>query len=233
MMEQMYRRNRERSRGQNRNLMPKPKLPYQKTLLRQSLFCLVVFVACLMVSLSNEPKMEFAKNAIRLMVETETDFAALPQKAGSFFSGLFAQEEPGDEAGQLGHLVMPVEAAVTSPFGIRTDPNQGENAFHYGVDLAAAEGEKIKCAAQGEALEVSENAEYGKFIIVGHEGDVKTLYAHCGETLPKAGDKIAAGQVIGTVGATGNATGPHLHFEIQKGDTWLNPADFLELSQHD
>ncbi len=233
MMEQMYRRNRERSRTQSRSTPKKAKPPYKQTLIRQSLFCLVVFVGCLGILLSENPKAERAKQTIRLIIETKTDFAAMPKQLGDFFQALFSTDPDAPGETDIANLILPIDAPVTSPFGLRTDPNGGREAFHYGVDLGGTAGDKIKCAATGKAIEVSENADYGKFVLVEHSGGVMTLYAHCAETLPQAGDEIARGQVIATVGATGNATAPHLHFEIRKGDTWLDPADFLEFDKND
>lgn len=231
-MEQTYRRQRERTAPRTRTNPSKPKGNYKQTLIRQSLFCLIVFVGCLSVYLSKDAAMAPAKNSIKLIVDTQTDFRSIPKSIGSFFQSLFSGEDKQlAEKSLLADLVLPVNAPVTSPFGLRTHPTDGEEAFHYGVDFGAAEGEKIQCAAAGEAAEAGESPEYGNYILVKHSDSIYTLYAHCQEVLPKVGDAISAGQVIATVGATGNVTGPHLHFEIRDGDTWLDPANFLNLSQ--
>ena len=236
MMEQVYRRQRTGTR--RTNTQPKPGGAYKKSLFKESLFCLAVFIFCLVVFLSEGSFATSCKNGIRLIVNTQTDFATMPDSIGSFFRSLFAKDESQNpEEDLLANLVLPVEAPVTSPFGLRTHPTDGEEAFHYGLDFGAAAGDKIKCAAKGEATEVGESPEYGNYIVVRHSENIYTLYAHCQELLPKAGDSISAGQVIATVGQTGNATGPHLHFEIRDGDTWLDPAKFLnvhtEESKHD
>ncbi len=229
-MEQTYRRTRSNTAGKSRQT--KSGGAYKKTMIKQSLFCLAVFIFSLFIFLSGSDVFTPVKNSIRLIVNTQTDFREAPDSVRSFFHSLFSAENNADsEKDLLAKLVLPVEAPVTSPFGLRSHPVEGEDAFHYGVDFGAPAGEKIKCVASGEAIEVGESPEYGNYIVVRHSENIYTLYAHCEELLPKTGDSISAGQVIATVGQTGNATGPHLHFEIRDGDTWLDPAKFLNLPQ--
>ncbi|MBQ2696208.1 MAG: M23 family metallopeptidase [Clostridia bacterium] len=231
-MEQVYRRRSSESSARLRYTGTKTPSPYKKTLVKQSVFCLLVFAFCLFVKVTPNRALLPAKNSINLIINTKTDLTKIPGQIQSFFTSLTAKDTESNLGDKelLTRLVKPVEAPLTSPFGLRTDPENNEEAFHYGVDLGAPMGEKIKCAAEGEATEVGENAEYGNYIVVRHSETVYTLYAHCQEVLPKTGDAITAGQVIATVGDTGNATGPHLHFEIRDGETWLDPAKFLELS---
>lgn len=118
-------------------------------------------------------------------------------------------------------------AAVSSEFGYREHPVQGEERFHYGVDLAADSGSAIACFADGSVTAVGESNSYGKYLIVAHEGGLATLYAHCSAILVSSGSAVKRGQEIARVGETGMATGPHLHFELHDGSTYLNPTYYV------
>lgn len=118
-------------------------------------------------------------------------------------------------------------AAVSSPFGYREHPVQGEERFHYGVDLAAESGTPVTCFADGSVTAVGESNSYGKYLIVAHEGGRATLYAHCSSVLVSSGSAVKRGQEIARVGETGMATGPHLHFELHDGGTYLNPIYYV------
>lgn len=231
-MEQIYRRQSTELPYRRRSSTAEAS-PYKKTLLKQSAFCLLVLCGCFFIKTSQNPSLEPAKKIIQAVVDTNTDFKQIPTQFQAFIRSLLPKEEERALGSKdlLAHLTAPVEAPITSPFGLRSDPNKGDEAFHYGLDLGAPQGDKIKCAANGTVEEAGQNAEYGNYIIIRHSDTVTTLYAHCQELLPQTGDAVSAGQVIATVGATGNATGPHLHFEIRDGETWLDPAKFLEFSQ--
>ena len=228
-MEQIYRRR----NGYRTPPHAKEKIPgnYRKKLLRYSLFCLLLFMGCLFVKTSPNPELEPIRRSISLIVSTTTDIKNIPRYLSEQFNILTDRGEHDEKSDILTRLVPPVMAPVTSPFGLRQDPSTGEESFHYGVDLGAPGGEKIKCAASGEVTESGMSPEYGNYMVVRHSETVYTLYAHCAEVLPVAGDTVKAGQVIGTVGDTGNATGPHLHFEIRDGETWLNPEELLSFGE--
>lgn len=104
------------------------------------------------------------------------------------------------------------DGSVTSGFGER-DYN-GEKQFHKGTDIAAEEGTAVCAAGDGRVVTAEENSSYGKYIVIEHNGEVKTLYAHCSALLCKKGDTIKAGTKIALVGHTGDADGAHLHFEV-------------------
>ena len=118
-------------------------------------------------------------------------------------------------------------AAVSSFFGYREHPVQGEESFHYGVDLAADSGTPVTCFADGSVTAVGESNSYGKYLIVAHEGGYATLYAHCSAVTVSSGSAVEKGQEVAKVGETGIATGPHLHFELHDGSTYLNPIYYV------
>ena len=115
-------------------------------------------------------------------------------------------------------LTIPLKGTITSRFGLRDI----EPKYHTGIDIAANTGTKIVAAIDGTVSEVSSEGEYGNHIIIKTD-DITTLYAHCNKLLVKEGEKVKKGDNIAEVGSTGNATGPHLHFEIKKEDRLINP----------
>lgn len=121
----------------------------------------------------------------------------------------------------------PLSGEVSSPFGYRDHPTAGAERFHYGLDLAAEEGTKIACFADGTVKAVGESSSYGKYLIVTHTGGVETLYAHCSAVTVSSGQTVGRGETIAKVGATGMATGPHLHFELQREGVYLNPIYYV------
>ena len=121
----------------------------------------------------------------------------------------------------------PLEGVVTSPFGWRESPVNGEGEFHYAVDLAAEEGTEILAFAEGTVRAVGDSSSLGHYLILDHEGAYSTLYAHCSRSIAAAGSEVRCGQAIAEVGQSGNATGPHLHFQLYQGSTYLNPIYYL------
>jgi murein DD-endopeptidase MepM/ murein hydrolase activator NlpD len=116
---------------------------------------------------------------------------------------------------------------VSSNYGERIHPLTGERHFHAGVDLRAGEGTAILAAAPGVVKRSGERGGYGNAIEVDHGNGLSTLYAHASELNVREGQQIAAGQEIGAVGATGRATGPHLHFEVRLNGKPIDPRRAL------
>jgi murein DD-endopeptidase MepM/ murein hydrolase activator NlpD len=139
---------------------------------------------------------------------------------------------PPSAAGQTagsGTMTLPVAGPVTSPFGSRSSPASGAQEFHEGIDIGAAQGTPIRSAASGTVSFAGQMSGYGNIVIVKHAGGLSTRYAHQSAMLVTAGQPVAAGEVIGAVGATGDATGPHLHFEVRLNDVAVNPVPYLGL----
>lgn len=124
-------------------------------------------------------------------------------------------------------FAAPVTATVSSPFGLRSDPFTGEEKFHYGIDLAAAEGTSVAAFAAGTVRTVGDSAVLGNYLILDHEGGYSTLYAHCSRVLAAAGERVTLGETVAEVGQSGSATGPHLHFELHRGSLYLDPMYYL------
>ena len=129
---------------------------------------------------------------------------------------------------------MPVPMGYySSNYGYRLDPFTGRSTFHTGVDLIAPPGTQVVAAAGGVVATVGFNSEYGNMVDVDHDNGLTTRYAHLTRSLVKVGDVVMKGQNIALVGATGRATGPHLHFEVREKGIPLNPNKFLSLGKND
>ncbi len=122
-----------------------------------------------------------------------------------------------------GGFIRPVNGPIVSGFGMRYHPILKVNRMHNGVDIAAPHGTPIKAAADGEVIFAGYRRGYGNTLIIDHGGGVATLYAHCSALAVGEGTMVRQGQVIGYVGATGLATGPHLHFEVRRNGEPVNP----------
>lgn len=116
---------------------------------------------------------------------------------------------------------------VSSPFGPRRDPFGGGWRQHRGVDIAAPHGTRVYSVQDGRVAAVGSNGVLGKYIIVAHFAGYSSLYAHLSRIYVARGEGVSGGETIGTIGSTGRSTGPHLHFELRRGQLHLNPSDFI------
>ena len=121
----------------------------------------------------------------------------------------------------------PVQGTLTSGFGYRQHPTDGVTRFHYGADIAAETGTDIVCFADGVVTATGESTSFGKYCTVEHGGGFTTLYAHCSKVTAISGAAVRRGEKLAEVGATGQATGPHLHFALQREGIYLNPVYYL------
>lgn len=124
-----------------------------------------------------------------------------------------------------------VTTRVTSEFGQRADPLQGDARFHTGVDLAAPSGTPVMSPLDGIVKAAGVRGGYGKAVEIDHGNGVTTLYAHNSELAVKPGETVKAGQVIAAVGQSGRATGPHLHLEVRVDGKPINPRSALNAYQ--
>ncbi|MDR0952461.1 MAG: M23 family metallopeptidase [Oscillospiraceae bacterium] len=121
----------------------------------------------------------------------------------------------------------PVAIGYTSAFGYRLHPIHNEVRFHYGADFEAWTGDYITAFAAGTVIAAQEFDGFGLTLIIDHGGGFTSLYAHCSELNVGYGDTVELGQIVALVGATGDVTGPHLHFELEYNDKNLNPEFYL------
>ena len=120
--------------------------------------------------------------------------------------------------------VTPVQGLVTSRFGAVSNIR---SSAHTGTDIACPKGTPIKVVASGTVIFSGRSGSYGNLIKIDHGNGVETWYAHCTDLYGVEGQKVNAGDVIATVGSTGNSTGNHLHIEIRVNDVAINPQKYL------
>lgn len=126
-------------------------------------------------------------------------------------------------------LSLPIRGyTVTSGYGWRSDPFTGKTDFHTGIDLAVAEGTGIHPAWNGIVQKSVWNASYGNYVQILHENGLVTRYCHMQYIFVRQGQQVSSEDVLGTVGQTGAATGPHLHFELFCNDVRYDPTKALE-----
>jgi murein DD-endopeptidase MepM/ murein hydrolase activator NlpD len=132
----------------------------------------------------------------------------------------FYMASPGVD-GQTLDFTWPVDGRIISPFGKR------HGGWHAGMDIKAEAGTPILAAAPGVVISSGQERAYGRVIRIEHDGGFVTVYAHNLENLVEAGDRVSGGTIIATVGRTGRATAPHLHFEVRHEGMVYNPLHLL------
>ena len=119
-------------------------------------------------------------------------------------------------------FINPTSGSISSRFGSRT------SGTHTGLDICGPTGTPIRAAASGTVSYVNySNVSYGNCIKISHGNGVETLYAHLSNIYVVEGQGVSAGELIGTMGSTGNSTGPHLHLEIRSNGSALNPEYYI------
>ena len=126
--------------------------------------------------------------------------------------------------------MWPVEGPVTGSFGERIDPFNGEGAFHTGVDISTVYGQSVIAPADGVVVFAAEAGGYGHLLILEHGHGISTRYGHLAGFAAVVGQSVRRGDIIGYVGRSGRATGPHLHYEVRIQDVPVNPHKYLRIS---
>lgn len=123
--------------------------------------------------------------------------------------------------------IWPVNGRLMGSYGHRDDPFSGEGAYHSGVDISAPVGTAVKAAADGVVTFAAFSGGYGRLVVIDHGRGLETMYAHLSKFDVIDGQEIRRGEILGRVGQSGRATGPHLHYEVRIGHTPVNPYKFL------
>jgi murein DD-endopeptidase MepM/ murein hydrolase activator NlpD len=123
--------------------------------------------------------------------------------------------------------MWPVNGQLMSRFGDREDPFSGEGAFHKGVDISAPMGTPVHAAADGVIYSAEYFAGYGRVVVIDHGHGMQTWYAHLSRFDVIPGEEIRRGEILGSSGASGKVTAPHLHFEVRMGGNPVNPYKYL------
>lgn len=146
-------------------------------------------------------------------------YAARDEKESTASAGGASQTTVSTDA--KGKFKWPVDGRLTSGYGVRNGRR------HDGIDIAAPRGTPVTASKAGEVVFSSRLRGYGNLILLKHDGDVFTVYAHNSRNLKQKGDKVQQGEVIARVGTTGRSTGPHVHFEVREGSKAKNPMLYL------
>ena len=136
-------------------------------------------------------------------------------------------------AADLAPVHQPIASGTrtSSTFGNRKDPFTGRLAFHSGLDYAAPHGSKVLSAGAGTVTFVGQMSGYGNVVEVTHGNGLVTRYGHLSSFIAKQGQKVSTGTPIARVGSTGRSTGPHLHFEVRRSDSAVDPARYLKVGR--
>jgi murein DD-endopeptidase MepM/ murein hydrolase activator NlpD len=160
-------------------------------------------------------------------------FARLDSITFSSQSGVFEIQQVISRLSQQTTLLAsipslaPLDGWITSAFGKRTSPFTGEPAIHKGLDVAAPLGTPIFSPADGVVLFAGQRAGFGNYILIAHGVGITTGYGHNAQNLVTAGQVLNRGDQVATVGQTGRATGPHLHYEVILNGRTVDPAKFI------
>ncbi|MCS7214889.1 MAG: peptidoglycan DD-metalloendopeptidase family protein [Thermodesulfovibrio sp.] len=125
-------------------------------------------------------------------------------------------------------LGWPVKGEITSYFGKREHPKYGYEEIHTGIDISIPSGNEIRATADGIVVFSGYQGRNGNVVIINHGYDFTTVYAHNKQNLVSTGQKVKRGDVIAISGSTGSTTGPHLHYEVWKNNTPVNPLSYLK-----
>jgi len=136
-------------------------------------------------------------------------------------------KDRGEEVSRGVPTLWPVRGLVTSPFGARTSPYGEGREMHPGIDISASYGSPVTAAGNGAVIFAGRDPGYGGVVIVAHGGQLDTLYGHLSALYVRDGQSVRRGQAIGAVGATGRATGAHLHYEVRVNGAPVDPRRYL------
>ncbi|HEX3467919.1 MAG TPA: peptidoglycan DD-metalloendopeptidase family protein [Candidatus Elarobacter sp.] len=132
------------------------------------------------------------------------------------------------EPGAPGQLMWPVSGPITSPFGWRMHPVYHRMILHRGIDIAVPTGTPVAAAAEGKIIVASYQGDCGNMVAIDHHGGLSTMYCHMSQIFVSVGQEVQRGQAIGAAGATGDATGPHVHFQVMMHGNPVDPMGFLK-----
>lgn len=118
--------------------------------------------------------------------------------------------------------------AISSSFGVRRDPLLGTPAMHAGIDFRVSYGGTVHAAGAGTVISAGWNGGYGRMVEIEHGDGMTTRYAHLSKITVKTGDRLERGAIVGKAGSSGRSTGPHLHYEVRRNGTAIDPLRFIK-----
>ena len=124
-------------------------------------------------------------------------------------------------------VIWPADGWISGTYGYRADPFTGKRNFHPAVDISTPTGQPVYATATGRVASASRNGAYGNLVEIDHGFGLSTRYGHLSDFTVRPGDTVLRGEIIGYVGATGRATGAHVHYEVWAGNRTMNPMRLL------
>lgn len=178
-----------------------------------------------------EKKQTKYDTVIQIGAPSKKERASIRKNEGTnentYFSNLIMRQEQPRKRNEI--FLWPTPSMrVSSGYGYRTDPfNVRRREFHNGLDISGKTGDEIKASKSGTVTYAGLQRDYGYLVILKHTDDYYTLYAHNSVIKVRKGEYVSQGQIIARMGSTGRSTGPHLHFEIRKNKSRINPEAFF------
>lgn len=180
-------------------------------------------------------KLQAEKQAV--INKLNSDIKALEKEekeAEEEYQAIMAQIKKAQGSGSVsvkgtGQFVWPSTASkrVTSYYGRREKPNANATSMHRGIDIGAPNGTDVVAIDSGKVIVAGFGKSYGNYVVIDHGNGYTSLYAHNSRLCVSVGDTVTRGQLIAKVGSTGNSTGPHIHLEISKNGTLVDPMSFF------
>ena len=166
---------------------------------------------------------EAALEALIVQKQREEEARRLAERRARQLAG----EELPPEAGAPGELMWPVSGPITDRFGMRYHPVFHRVMMHNGIDIGVPSGTPVAAAAAGTVIVASYQGNCGNMVAIDHHGGLSTLYCHLSQMFVGVGQVVQRGQAIGAAGATGDATGPHVHFQVMQNGHPVDPMSYL------
>jgi murein DD-endopeptidase MepM/ murein hydrolase activator NlpD len=163
-------------------------------------------------------------NLTAMVDDLQTQLSSREQQLG-VLENLILNRELNKQVYPEGRPVQ--DGWISSYFGRRADPFTGYSAVHKGLDFAGPEGTKVVSVAAGLVTFAGDRTGFGEMVEINHGNGLATRYCHNEKVLVKQGDMVRKGQELALMGSTGRSTGPHLHFEVLKNGTQVDPLRFI------
>lgn len=220
-----------------------PQQPWYLKLLRQrlliqSLLAFLIFAIAIGVNDRQDPLSQSASAAIKYLLNTDTDLEPVLGRIlkvvlnGEYnewptLSALGPSPEESKPAVSNQNFVLPLSGQISKKFGWVMEPNSDYPRFHQGIDVLAPKGSEVRSVLAGTVVRTGEDKVYGNYVQIKHDEIWSSYYAHLDEIKVEVGEQVKAGQVIGTVGQSGVADTPHLHFELSEKGQVIDPLEKL------
>lgn len=215
------------------------KMPYWQKLAIQLSICLVVALIAVNIAGSKSAVGKKLNGYFRYLMTEEVNYKPIFEQVVEVTSKARNFEWPTLDGGYRppavtvssvgkGMMSIPISGKIVHSFGWINSDIDSAPRFHEGIDIAATLNSEVKAALAGKVVKVGENKELGKYLIIDHGKNIKTLYGNLSNEKVKIGDTVKAGQVIGTVGNPTESDTPSLHFEVREKDKMIDPMDMLK-----